>query len=137
MSAASDYLENAVLDHVLSNAAFTQPTDLYLGLFENTSGSAAANLEAGVLTDEIATGGTGYGRETITFATASGGSADSAATVTFPAATASWGEITHVAVLDAATGGNVLFYGAVTTPKTIESGDTFQVSAGNLTISLA
>lgn len=135
MSAASDYLENAVLDHVLGNAAFTQPSTLYLGLFTNTSGSAAANLEAGVLTDEIEGGS--YVRETISFSTASGGSADSEATVTFDAATASWGEITHVAVLDAATGGNVLFYGAVTTPKTIESGDTFQVSAGNLTISLA
>ena len=33
--------------------------------------------------------------------------------------------------------GNVLFYGAVTTAKTIDSGDTFQVSSGNLTVSLA
>jgi hypothetical protein len=135
MSAASDYLENSVLDHVLGNANYTQPSTLYLGLFTNDSGSAAANLEAGTLTDEVSGGD--YGRETIAFDPASGGSADSSATVTFPAATASWGEITHVAVLDAASGGNVLFWGAVTTPKTIESGDTFQVSAGNLTISLA
>jgi len=134
MSAASDYLENAVLDHVLANTAFTQPSTLYLGLFTE-SGSTAANLEAGTLTDEISGGD--YVRETITFDAASAGAADSAATVTFPAATANWGEITHVAVLDASSGGNVLFYGAVTTPKTIESGDTFQVSAGNLTISLA
>lgn len=137
MSAASDYLEVAVLDHVLGNATFTQPTDLYLGLFTNTSSNADANLESGVLTDEVSGGG--YAREIITFdnATSPDGSADSASTVTFPAATANWGEVTHVAVMDAATGGNVLFYGAVTTPKTIESGDTFQVSAGNLTISLA
>jgi 2-keto-4-pentenoate hydratase len=40
-------------------------------------------------------------------------------------------------VLDASSAGNVLFWGAVTTAKTIETGDTFQVSAGNLTISLA
>jgi hypothetical protein len=39
--------------------------------------------------------------------------------------------------MDAATSGNVLFYGAVTTSKTIETGDTFQVSTGNLTIALA
>jgi len=134
MSAASDYLENAVLDHVLSNAAFTQPSTLYLGLFTE-SGSTAANLEAGTLTDEV--GGGSYIRETISFDPASAGSADSAATVTFTTATATWGEITHVAVMDASSGGNVLFYGAVTTPKTIESGDTFQVTAGNLTISLA
>lgn len=135
MSAASNYLENALLDHTLRNTPFGQPASLYLGLFTNDSGQAASNLEGGVLTDEISGGS--YVRETITFGAASGGSASSNATVTFTTATANWGTITHVAVMDAATAGNVLFYGAVTTSKTIESGDTFQVSSGNLTISLA
>jgi hypothetical protein len=138
MSAASNYLENKVLDHVLTASAYTAPTTRYLALFTNTSGSAAANLEAGTLSDEVSTGGgTSYGRQTITFGAASGGSSSSSATVTFPTAGANWGTITHVAVMDAATGGNVLFYGAVTTSKTIETGDTFQVSSGNLTVSLA
>lgn len=137
MSAASDYLENKVLDHVLTATSFTAPSVRYLALFTNTSGQAADNLEAGTLTDEISTSSTGYGRETVTFAAASGGSSATNATVTFDAATASWGTVTHVAVMDAATSGNVLFYGAVTTSKTIDSGDTFQVTSGNLTISLA
>lgn len=135
MSAASNYLENKVLDHVLRNTSFSQPAALYLGLFKNTSGQAAANLEAGTLTDEVSGGS--YARKAVTFAAASGGSAATSATVTFDTATANWGTITHVAVLDALTSGNVLFYGAVTTSKTIETGDTFQVSSGNLTISLA
>lgn len=137
MSAASNYLENKVLDHVLGNTAYTPATTLYLGLFLNTSGNAATNLEAGTLTDEVSTSGTAYAREEITFAAASNGTAATNATVTFTTATANWGTITHVAVLDAATSGNVLFWGAVTTAKTIENGDTFQVSSGNLTISLA
>lgn len=135
MSAASNYLENEVLDHVLGNGAYTPAATLYLGLFTNDSGSAASNLENGTLTDEISGGD--YARKTVTFGTASGGSSSTDATVTFDAATANWGTITHVAVLDAATSGNVLFYGAVTSAKTIETGDTFQVSTGNLTISLA
>jgi hypothetical protein len=134
MTAASDYLENSLLDHVLGGSTYTQPSTLYLGLFTD-SGSTAANLEAGTLTDEVSGGS--YARETITFGAASGGSASNDATVTFTTATASWGTITHVAILDASTGGNVLFWGAVTTSKTIDSGDTFQVSSGNLTISLA
>jgi hypothetical protein len=73
----------------------------------------------------------------VSFAASSSGSASTSATVTFSAATANWGTVTHVAVMDASTSGNVLFYGAVTTSKTIESGDTFQVSSGNLTVSLA
>ena len=137
MSAASNYLENKVLDHVLTATSFTAPAVRHLALFNNTSGIAAANLEAGTLTDEISTSGTGYGRQTVTFAAANQGSSATNVTVTFPAAQANWGTVTHVAVMDAGTAGNVLFYGAVTTPKTIETGDTFQVSSGNLTISLA
>ena len=137
MSNASNFLENKVLDHVLRVAAYTQPSGLWLALFNNTSGNAATNLEAGTLTDETSTSGTAYGRKTVTFAAASSGTSATNATVTFDAATANWGTITHVAVMDAATSGNVLFWGAVTTPKTIETGDTFQVTSGNLTIALA
>jgi hypothetical protein len=139
MTAASNYLENKVLDHVLRNTAYTQPSGLWLALFNNTSGNAAANLEAGTLTDETSTSGTAYSRKTVAFAAASSGTAATSATVTFDAATASFGTITHVAVVDSATAGagNVLFWGAVTTSKTIDTGDTFQVTSGNLTISLA
>lgn len=137
MSAASNYLENKVLDHVLTSTGYTAPTTRYLALFTNTSGSAAANLEAGTLTDEVSPTASAYARKAVTFAAASGGSSATNATVTFDAATASWGTITHVAVMDASSGGNVLFYGAVTTSKTIDSGDTFQVTSGNLTIALA
>lgn len=137
MSAASNYLENKLLDHVLTATSYSAPGTRYLALFNNTSGNAATNLEAGTLTDETSTSGTAYARQTVTFAAASSGTSATNATVTFPAATANWGTITHVAVMDNITGGNVLFWGAVTTPKTIETGDTFQVSSGNLTISLA
>lgn len=142
MAAASSYLENKVLDHVLrySTAPYTAPTTLYLALFNNTSTNTLTNLQAGTLTDEVATSGsTAYARKTITFGAASSGTSTSNATVTFDAATASWGTITHVAIMDGGTrgAGNVLFYGAVTTSKAIDTGDTFQVTSGNLTISLA
>jgi len=139
MSAASNYLENKVLDHVLTATSYTAPSTRYLALFTNTSGNAAANLEAGTLTDEVSTSGSAYSRKAVTFAAASSGSSATNATVTFDAATANWGTITHVAVMDGGTAGsgNVLFWGAVTTSKTIETGDTFQVSSGNLTVSLA
>jgi hypothetical protein len=139
MSAASNYLENKVLDHVLTATSYTAPSTRYLALFTNTSGSAATNLEAGTLTDEVTTSSSAYARKAVTFAAASSGSSATNATVTFDAATANWGTITHVAVMDGGTAGsgNVLFWGAVTTSKTIETGDTFQVTSGNLTVSLA
>lgn len=139
MSATSNYLEQKILDHVLryATAPYTAPTTLYIGLFKNTSGNAATNLEAGTLTDEVSGGS--YARQTITFAAANAttGVIASNATVTFPEASATWGTITHIAIMDALTTGNVLFWGAVTTSKLIESGDTFQITSGSLTITLA
>jgi hypothetical protein len=132
MSAASDYLEDKLLDHTLGNTAFTQPSTIYVGLF---TGTPNTNLEAGTLTDEVSGGN--YTRKAVTFSAASSGTSSNSATVTFDTATANWGTITSVAVIDAATNGNVLFYGSVTSSKTIESGDTFQIASGNLSISLA
>ena len=132
MSAASDYLENKVLDHVLTATAYTQPGTRYLALF-----TADTGLETNTPSAEISTSGSAYIRKTVTFAAASSGQSATNATVTFDTATANFGTITHVAVMDAESSGNVLFWGAVTTSKTIETGDTFQVTSGNLTVSLA
>lgn len=143
MSAASDYLEQKLLDHSLGTASYTMPTTVYVGLFLNTSGNASTNLEAGTLTDEVPTtvntNSSGYAREVITFDAASspGGSAGNAATVTFTTATEDWGTVTHLAVMDALSGGNVLYYGQLDSSKLIETGDTFVIQSGNLTITLA
>ena len=141
MSAASNYLENKVLDHTLryGSAPYTAPTTLYLALFNNTSTNTAANLEAGTLTDETSTSGSAYARKAITFSAASGGTSASSATVTFDAATSNWGTITHIAIMDGGTAGagNVLYWGALTTSKLIETGDTMQFVSTNVSVSLA
>lgn len=136
MTAASNYLENKILDATLNVASYTSPSTLYLALFTNASGNAANNLEQGTLTDEVSTSGTGYQRQTIAFNAASGGSSANTATVTFPIALSSWGTISHVGIMDGQTGSNVLYWGAVTTAKPIDVDDTFQVSTNNITISL-
>ena len=137
MSAASNYLENKVLDHVLTATAYSAPANRFLALFTGTSADVLGRLEAGTLSDEVTTSGSAYIRKAVTFGAASGGSSATNATVTFDAATSNWGTVTCIAIMDAVSSGNVLFYGAVTTAKTIETGDTFQVSSGNLTVALA
>ncbi len=139
MSQASDYLENKLLDHVLRNTAYTSPTTVYVGLFLNTSGNALTNLEAGTLTDEVPNSNS-YARVAATFSAASSGSITTSGNITFAAANGGdFGTITHIAILDGNThgSGNVLFYGALTTSKTIQDGDTFQITTGNLTVTLA
>lgn len=153
MTAASNYLENEVLDHILGEGArnFTSPATLFVALFSNSGGSAATALESGT-NDTTSSANWGYyeinngsyARQAIDFAAASSGSASSSSTVTFPQATADYDTagsqgniITHIAVVDGSTGGNVLFYGALGTTKTVTNGDTFQINSGSLTISLA
>jgi len=140
MSAAADRTENLTLDFWLkaNSQVTTAPATVYVALFNSdpSLGSTAENLEAGTITNEC-TGGA-YARQSVTFGTISGGSVSNSGNVTFPAASdANWGTITHVAVMDASTSGNVLFYGALDTAKQIDSGDTFQITTGNLTVSLA
>jgi len=140
MSAASNYTEDKTLDFWLkaNSAATTAPTTVYVALFnsDDSAGGTADNLEEGTITDEC--GGGAYARQSVTFGTVSGGSVSNSGNVTFPAATdGNWGTITHVAVMDASSAGEVLFYGALDTSKTIDSGDTFQITTGNLTVSLA
>ena len=127
MSAASNYLENKLIDHSLGTTAYTAPSAVYVALFTSDPTDAGTGTEVS---------GGGYARQSATFAAASSGSASTNATVTFPTATANYGTVTHVGIYDASSAGNLLFHGAVTTSKTIETGDTFQISSGNLTISL-
>ena len=140
MSAASNYLENEILDHVLGKGTrdFVSPANLYLALFRDVGTGTLANLEAGIMTDEVSSG-SGYSRPAVSFAAAASGSAASSTTVTWSAATASWGTVTAIAVVDSATlgAGNVLFYGNLSIAKAVDDGDTFQVNSGGLNISLA
>ena len=139
MSALSDTYEAGVLDHILGTAALTSPSTVYVGLF--TSGiddaTTLANLEGGTLTNEVSGGS--YSRVAVTFGAASvgAGTASNNADVTFPTATANWGQVTIISVLDAATGGSPIVSGILDTAKTIESGDSFVITTGNLTITLA
>ncbi len=67
---------------------------------------------------------------------ASGGAIANANDITFPEATDSWGTITHFALFDAASAGNMLAHGALSVSKSISSGDTAKFAAGDLDVTL-
>ena len=82
------------------------------------------------------TGG-GYVRQAATF-TNTGTNPTVAANSTliqFPVASAAWGAITHFALWSASSGGNVIAYAAVTTPKTIDVDDIARWEIGALQVS--
>lgn len=126
MSAFSNYLENKILLHVLSNTAYTSPTTVYLGLHTADPTDAGTGTEVS---------GGSYARQSFA-STISGNAASNTSAIEFPTATATWGTVGWVGVWDNLTGGNLLFHGALTNSKTIASGDVFRVPAGDLDITL-
>ena len=132
--AATDYLENAILDHILGKVAYTAPTTIYVGL-------ANAVAEDGTITGEPSSTHN-YSRVQVTnnttnFPNASGGSKSNGADIVFNEASGSRGTINYVFLADANVGsGHVLLYAQLTNPKTIGSGDTVKFEAGDLTFSV-
>lgn len=129
----SDYAENALLAHSVGKAALTSPT-VYLALF------TTATTDAGGGTEVPTTGGTLYARQQVpagSWASAAGGSIATSADVNFPTAGASWGTITHVALFDAVSGGNMIWHGPLSVSKVIGAGDIFRMASGQLTLTLA
>jgi hypothetical protein len=126
VSAFSNYLENKILLHVLSNTAYTSPAAVYLGLHTADPTDAGTGTEVS---------GGSYARQSFA-STISGNAASNTSAIEFPTATATWGTVGWVAVWDNLTGGNLLFHGALTASKTIASGDVFRVPAGDLDITL-
>lgn len=120
MGSISDYLELELLDHVF-NASYTPPSTVYLGL------STADPTDAG---SGLSEPGDTYARQAITFAAASSRRVTQSGAVTFPQATGAWGTITHWALFDASTAGNMLAHGALGASKSVVSGNTPSVADG-------
>ena len=125
----SDYLENKALDHAFKGSTFTPPGTFYLSL------SAADPTDDGSGLAEPS--GNGYSRVSIGgFSTASNRMISNSAQIQFPMATGPWGSLTHWAIHDALTGGNMLAYGSLTNPLNVVAGNAPPFQAGELTISI-
>lgn len=122
----SNYLETKVLDHVFAGVAYTAPATKYVALYTAAPGETGGGTEVS---------GTSYARQTVAFTT-SGDTTSNNAAVEFPTAGSAWGTVTHVGVFDASTGGNLLCYAALSSSKTIDSGDVFRIPSGDLDITL-
>lgn len=143
MANLSDYLENKLVDHILRAATFSKPTTVYIGLFTvnpsdsgggtEVSGGSYARIQVGPGDASwTATQGGTTGNSSGT-----GGQTNNAADTIFTQATANWGTVTGIGIFDAVSGGNLLFWGALTTSKTVNNGDQFKIAAGNCPITFA
>lgn len=144
MSALSDYLENKLVDQLFRGQAYTFPSTLYVGLLTSAPSDAGGGTEvsgngysrasiASSLSNWAGTQGAG----TTTASSGTGGQTSNNATIAFATPSATWGTVTHFGVYDAASGGNLLFWGSLGISKTINQSDTVQFPAASLTFTLA
>jgi hypothetical protein len=125
MSFTNDF-ETRVLQWTLTTGSPTRPTAWWIGLFTAAPGETGGGTEVS---------GNNYGRASVTF-TVSGNNASNSAAVEFAAASGSWGTITHAAIFDAQTSGNMIAYAALTASKTIDTGDVLRIPTGDLDVTL-
>lgn len=129
MSAMTDYLENKLVDHILRSTPFSVPIALYVGLFTSPTTDAGGGAEVVGGAYARAAAGPGLTAWKGTHGTTSGASSgntgvtQNAIVITFPTPSADWGSITHYAIFDALSGGNMLFQGPLQSPKTVNNGD--------------
>ena len=127
------YAANKVLDYNFGLTSYTVPSTYYVLL----STATIANDGTGA----VEPSGGAYARVAVTnnktnFATASSNSLTNATAITFTESTTSWGTITYIGLADALSGGNIWWFEALPTPKTVQSATTVTFSVGALTVSM-
>lgn len=123
----SNYLEDAVLNHVFGGSAYSAPSTLHIALFTVAPG------EDGTGGTEVSGGG--YARQTGAF-TVSSGTASNSSAIEYSTATANYGTVVAMGIYDSATGGNLLAYGTLTTSKVVSTGDVLRFNASAIDITL-
>lgn len=140
MAAMSDYLENKLVDFLFRGGSFTAPSALYVALFTaapsdtgggtEVSGNAYARVNLAPSASNWASTG---GATTITNpSVGTSGTTSNNSVITFPTATGSWGTVTHVAIFDASTSGNMLFWGALTASQVVGTGGVVSFAISQL-----
>jgi len=128
MADMTTYLKNELVDHVLRNAAYASPNALYVALFTTATGDDGSGTE-------LSAGG--YARQALTVDAPSDGATANTSAVTFGPATEDWGTVTHCAIYDAETNGNMLMHDALSTSRPIGDGDELEFAAGDLDVVFA
>jgi len=141
MSAMSDYLENKLVDHLFRAQTLSAPATLHIGLLTSAPSDSGGGTEVSgnnyarvAVTSSLANWAGTQAAASTTASSGSGGQTSNNAAITFPTPSGNWGTVSHFGIFDAASGGNLLFHGALTIAKTINQSDTVSFPAASLTI---
>lgn len=139
MAAFSNFLEAGILNHTLRGQSLSAPATIYLALFTTDPTDAATGNEVGdsaYVRQDMAKGGgisTGWTSPT---ESGSGTAVSNAQVIQFPPIADGEVTVTHYALYDAQSGGNMLYHGAFTVSKTLEVNDVLSIDIGGLQVIL-
>ena len=132
MAAFSNYLEDQITGWIAGTAFATAPTATFVQLYSQDPGEGGSATGALYSRVSVASGAGSWTR-----GIGGNGTITNASAVTITSSATATASATHVAVFTSATGGDLLFYGALTTAKTIASGDEVKFNASALTLTVA
>lgn len=149
MANITKYLQKELLEYSVGKSSFTAPTEIHVGLF--TSAPNADYTSAAPTGTEVTSTATNYARRPISLPGGWNAAVDNADLtysskitnsndISWPSETGTvsgnWGTVTNIGIFDAATGGNLLWFGSLSAPVQLTNGDTFTIPSGNITLTL-
>lgn len=137
MGSKSDTFEKAILNYLFRNTAIgLDATNVYIALFTTTPTDSTTGTEvSGGSYARVAVARTGAGWDAASGA--SPGTTQNTSQINFPTATADWGTVTGFGIclsLAGALSTDLIYWGALTSSKVVQSGSTATFAAGALSI---
>lgn len=126
--AKSIFLDDNFMNHVLRGVAYPVPAAVYLALFTVTPTTSGGGTEVS---------GGSYSRQLTTWAVPVSGVSSNTADVVFAVASANWGVVTSFALMDAAVGGNLLYFANLNAPRNVQTNDQVSFPTGQLVVTEA
>ena len=119
------YLDDNFLNVALRNIPFTPPAVIYVSLCTVAPGVGGGGTEVA---------GGSYARQTATFTVPSSGQCSNTVDILFPVASVAWGTVVAFALMDASSGGNMLYFGNLSTPRLVLVSDQIRFPMGQLVV---
>ena len=124
----TNYLADRLVKATVGTVAWTTPSEVYLGLYTEDP------TKAGYSSNEVSEAS--YNRQRVVFTDPVDGVSTNAGQVDWNTATSNWGDVGYISVMDASSGGFMLYFTALDNAKEILSGDQFKIDAGKLQLTL-
>jgi len=133
MAAFSDYFEQKIVQWISGTQLPTPTAATFLQLYSQDPTETGSPTGALFSTRySVASGSTSWTTASGGAGSASGATLSNASAFTITASATATASATHFALFDASATGNLLFYGQLTTAKTIALGDEVKFNIGSL-----